>query len=66
MARKAKKSGRKRGGASITCPVCSKDSHVVVTRRLLDGVAVRRVRQCLGRRSHKFETREVLAEKTSA
>lgn len=46
-----------RGGASYLCPQCGKPSHVVITRREEDG-AVRRVRQCLGRGEHKFQTIE--------
>lgn len=61
MARKAKKQikkmkGRKRGGASVPCPTCSKNSRVIITRR--DGDSVVRTRKCLGSAGHVFSTTE--------
>lgn len=46
--------GRPRGGASVPCPTCGKDSHVVITRR--DDGSVLRKRVCS--RNHTFATRE--------
>lgn len=58
MARTAKKKknmkGRKRGGASVPCPRCHKDSRVVLTRRV-DG-EVARNRTCTA--NHAFTTLE--------
>lgn len=60
MPRKKKKikamKGRPRGGASIPCPECEADSHVIITRR--EGSVVVRKRECKGRTPHVFETRE--------
>jgi hypothetical protein len=57
--RKPKKNmkGRKRGGASVPCPECEADSHVIITRR--EGGVVIRKRACLGRTSHEFTTTEM-------
>jgi len=48
--------GRPRGGASVPCPRCGKDSRVVITRR--DGPDVLRRRQCKGAHEHLFDTTE--------
>lgn len=48
--------GRPRGGASVPCPKCGKDSHVIITRRT-DG-EVTRTRECHGRHAHSFRTIE--------
>lgn len=63
MARKAKKQkkrmkGRPRGGATVPCPACEKDSRVLLTRR--DGNTVIRRRQCLGPGHHLFDTTETV------
>ena len=63
MARKPRKPkkkvvARKRGGASVVCPECGRSTHVLITRRVEEGKMIRRVRQCVGRSKHKFETRE--------
>jgi hypothetical protein len=54
--------GRKRGGASVPCPIdrCRKDSRVVLTRRV-DGEVVRN-RVCKG--NHAFTTVESWVENT--
>lgn len=55
---KTKTKARPRGGASMTCPRCSKPSHVVITRRQKDGIVVR-VRECTSARcGERFTTRE--------
>lgn len=58
MARTAKKKknmkGRKRGGASVPCPRCHKDSRVIITRRVSDEVLRNRV--C--KSNHAFTTVE--------
>lgn len=46
--------GRKRGGASVPCPRCHKNSTVVITRRI--GEEVHRNRTCVG--GHTFPTVE--------
>lgn len=48
--------GRPRGGASVPCPSCGKDSHVIITRRSGDEVSRRRI--CVGRGKHLFDTLE--------
>jgi len=54
--RKKNMRGRPRGGASVLCPQCGKDSRVIITRR--DGRDVVRRRVCKGRAEHLFETTE--------
>jgi hypothetical protein len=61
MTRKAKKQtkrmkGRPRGGATVPCPRCGRDSRVVITRR--DGPDVVRRRICKGPAEHLFDTTE--------
>jgi hypothetical protein len=52
-----KMKGRPRGGASVPCPRCGKDSQVIITRR--DGDEVNRRRVCKGRAEHLFDTVEM-------
>ena len=56
---KAKKNmkGRPRGGATMPCPVCGANSHVIITRRTDDDVVIRK-RRCLGDEGHPFDTVE--------
>jgi len=55
---------RKRGGASVPCPRCGKDTQVIITRRLVEGEAVKRIRECS--RGHKFVTLECVEESLAA
>ena len=52
------KPSRPRGGASVPCPVCAKDSEVVITRRM--GQEVSRRRKCKGKPSHEFYSIEAV------
>jgi hypothetical protein len=50
--------GRPRGGASVPCPACGKNSRVVITRRVYD--TVERRRMCIAKRPHEFLTTETV------
>jgi hypothetical protein len=56
VAKKKNMKGRPRGGASVPCPRCGKDSRVLLTRR--DDREVLRRRMCLGNAEHLFDTTE--------
>lgn len=45
LKKKKNMKGRPRGGASVTCPECGGDSHVIITRRV--GTGVVRTRACI-------------------
>jgi transcriptional regulator NrdR family protein len=51
------KKKKKRGGASLPCPTCGKDTHVIVTRRG-EGKVIR-FRGCLKHEAHRFYTCEI-------
>jgi hypothetical protein len=50
--------GRPRGGASMPCPECGGDSHVIITNRVLG--TVMRARACL-QHDHRFKTVEQIS-----
>lgn len=58
MSKKTKMKKRPRGGASMPCPTCNKNTHVVITRRGRFGDSVLRVRECTARGRHRFNTVE--------